>query len=150
MARISREGLLLLDTSGYPLPGKIVPCLLCADPFLMRNYIGVPDQVCPECMKTYADCAKVVCKHCKLVIGRVKPGVLDNAFTIQPRSVLHSDSCNVCKAGITVSTVTEIEDWMRKIRRHRPTIIVPGTYSVQGAPVEKERGLVDVRGKRLF
>ena len=33
------------NLTDYPVPGDIVPCLLCTKPFMMRMYTGAPDQV---------------------------------------------------------------------------------------------------------
>ena len=120
--------LLFVDTTGYPSPGKIVPCLLCTKPFIMRPFIGEPDQVCEECSVVYKDCAIVRCAGCAHhpVICRVLPKVMDNGYIIRPRAVLHTDACNVCRPGLKESTITEINNWERTIRRGRPTIIVPG------------------------
>jgi hypothetical protein len=116
--------LLWQDTSGYPLPGTIVPCLLCAKPFLMRFYSGPPDQVCPECWETYKDSARVICAKCKVTICRVVPKVLENGFYIRPRSVYHSDACNVCKPGLSESKIVEITEWERTMRTKK--IIIAG------------------------
>ena len=116
--------LLWQDTSGYPLPGTIVPCLLCAKPFLMRFYSGPPDQVCPECWETYKDSARVICAKCKVTICRLVPKVLENGFYIRPRSVYHSDTCNVCKPGLLESKIVEITEWERTMRPKK--IIVSG------------------------
>lgn len=124
----ARDPLLFVDTSGYPLPGKIVPCLMCGDPFIMRKFIGEPDQICPECAKVYDEAAIVVCFNCKVAICRLKPGVLDNGFTIHRRAVLHCDACNICQYGLTESHLIEVEQWERQVRPHKPTIIVPGKY----------------------
>jgi hypothetical protein len=107
----------------YPLPGKIVGCLMCEKPFLMRPYFGFPDQVCPDCFNTYLDCAKIVCQKCDVVIAKVQPDVLDSGFHIRSRSVLHSNKCNVCSPGLKKSLIVEIDRWER--RMGRKTIITP-------------------------
>ena len=122
------DKLLFLDTSGYPLPGKIVPCLMCMEPFIMRKFIGEPDQICPECHKTYDECAVVVCVKCRITICRLKPSVLDNGYTIQPRQVLHSNSCNICFPGVKESHLVEVEQWERVVRPKK-VILVPSKYS---------------------
>jgi len=129
------QDLRLIDTSCKPLPGTIVPCLMCCKPFLMRKYSGVPDQVCPECFDTYRDCASVICVKCRVVIGRVEPKMLKNGFYIRPNSVLHIDQCNVCsgckRGDDTVSTVLEI-DQHEKLIGFKPSIIVPAGYKNKG------------------
>ena len=105
---LKASNLIFQDTTSYPLPGKIVPCLLCEKPFLMRKFIGEPDQICPECWNTYKDTARIICKVCKVTICRVKPKLLDNGFYVRPRMVLHSNACNVCKPGLKTSTIEEI------------------------------------------
>lgn len=129
------QDLRLIDTSCKPLPGTIVPCLMCCKPFLMRKYIGVPDQVCPECFDTYKDCATVVCVNCRVVIARVHPGIIDNGYYIRPNSVLHVDQCNTCanfaNEAELVSTVIEIDAYQRKTGI-RPSIIVPAGYKSKG------------------
>lgn len=117
--------LLFTDTATLPVPGKIVPCLLCTKPFIMRPYSGAADQICPECWKTYKDTAKLVCANCKTTICRVVPKVLDNGFYIRPRSVLHVDKCNVCSPGIIMSKIIEIDAWEKTVRS--PKIIIPFT-----------------------
>lgn len=107
------------------LPGNIVPCLMCGKPFIMPVFIGTPDQLCGECMKTYADTAKVICSKCKVVICRLAPKMLANGFYIRPHSVLHVDACGVCRPGIKASTIQEIEQWERT--RNRGRIILPMT-----------------------
>jgi len=120
--------LLFVDTTSYPFPGKIVPCLLCAKPFIMRPFIGEPDQVCEECADVYKDCAIVRCAGCKHhpVICRLAPKVLDSGYVIRPNDVLHTDACNVCKPGLKESAIVEIRAWERHVRQGKPTIIVPG------------------------
>ena len=100
---------LFYDTSRVPLPGEIVPCLMCAKPMLMPRYIGNPDQVCPECWSTYDDCARVVCARCKVVVARVKPGPTDSGYHVRKREVLHIDKCNVCANGTEQSVILELE-----------------------------------------
>lgn len=123
--------LALIDTTCKPLPGTIVACLMCAKPFLMRKYSGVPDQVCPECFDTYKDCASVICSKCNVVIGRVDPKVLTNGYYIRPRAVLHVDHCNVCSGcqpgQLPVSTVMEIDEHEKQMGI-KPRIIVPANY----------------------
>lgn len=121
--------LLFQDTVSLPIPGRIVPCLMCTKVFIMRPYSGTPDQVCPECWMTYRDCARVICSRCQpaATICRLLPKVLDNGYYIQPRSILHSSACNVCQPGLTVSTIVEIDNWMKRIRPGK--IIIPfGKY----------------------
>lgn len=124
---LRNDRLIFADTVTPPLPGAIVPCLLCMKPFLMGVFIGVPDQVCPECAKTYADTAKVVCVRCKppVTICRLVPKILDNGYYIRPRAVLHSSACNVCKRGLKESSIVEIEEWERTRRPGK--IIIPVT-----------------------
>ena len=95
------------------LPGNIVPCLMCGKPYLMPRFIGVPDQLCGECMKTYADTAKVVCSKCKAVICRLAPKMLSSGFYIRPHSILHVDMCGVCNPGLRESVIREIDQWER-------------------------------------
>jgi hypothetical protein len=93
----------------------------------MRNYTGAPDQICGECRKTYDECAVVRCANCKLgpVICRIIPGVLDNGYHVQKRSVLHTSACNVCRPGLKRSTIIEIDQWEKFVRKGKPQIIVP-------------------------
>jgi hypothetical protein len=121
--RSIRDLSLVYDSSLPPLPGKIVPCLMCIKPFLMRRYSGMPDQICPECFTTYMDCARIVCVRCKVVIARVKPEVLESGFYIKPRAILHADACNVCSPGIQASTVIEIGQYERSVGRTRSTVV---------------------------
>jgi len=122
---LRNDKLLFQDTSGKPLPGSIVPCLLCAKPFLMRPYIGEPDQICPECWRTYEEAARVVCINCRVTICRLVPKVLDNGYYIKPRTVLHSSACNVCKPGLQLSHITEITEWEKRMRPKK--IIIPSS-----------------------
>lgn len=111
------------DTSQYPLPGKIVPCLMCSKPFLMRPYSGIPDQICPECWKVYDECAKLICWHCRVVVARVKPGVTDSGFNIRTRAILHLDKCNICAPNLTESLVIEIAEWEKAVGRKKRLFI---------------------------
>jgi len=120
---LRNDKLLWEDTESSPLPGTIVPCLLCMKPFLMRPFVGAPDQICPECWETYKDAAKVVCWKCRVTICRLVPKILDNGFYIRPRAVYHSDSCNVCKPGLTKSIIVEIDQWEKHLRPKK--IIMP-------------------------
>ena len=117
------DALIFEDTSGLPVPGDIVPCLLCTKPFMMRMYTGAPDQVCPECWETYKDAARVLCWKCKVTICRLVPKVLDNGYYIRPRAVLHSSACNICEPGLSQSVIIEIDEWQRRVRPGK--IIVP-------------------------
>ena len=116
------EELRFLDTTSTPVPGAVVPCLLCAKPFVMRPFIGEPDQVCGECWKTYNECARVICKNCRVTIGRVVPKVLESGFRIRPRMILHSSACNICRPGLTESTIIEIDEW-EQTRRNKKIIV---------------------------
>lgn len=131
LPELRNDKLLFVDTSGYPLPGKIVPCLLCTKPFLMRMYTGHPDQICGECLSTYNDCAIVRCQNCHVVICRLVPKVLDSGFVIRPQAVLHSDCCNICNPGLAESHVVEITEWMRLVRPHK-IILIPSTKMAKG------------------
>lgn len=118
---------LQFDTSQLPAPGRIIPCLMCAKPLLMRPYTGVPDQICPECMKTYNECAKLVCWHCRVVVARVQPGVTDSGYRIRKSAILHIDQCNVCcKGELLFSTVLEIDQWETATGRKKKLIIPVG------------------------
>ena len=123
---IRTDSLLFLDTSGFPLPGTVVPCLICEKPYLMRNYLGVPDQLCPECWKIYDGAARVICSKCNITICRVVPKVLECGYYVRPRSVLHVDACNCCRPGIKESKILEIDSWMRNIRGKK-IILTPGS-----------------------
>jgi len=123
-ASFRQDRLIFADTSGYPLPGTIVPCLLCTKPFLMRFYSGEADQTCPECWETYKDSARVVCCKCRVVICRLVPKVLDNGFYIRPKVTYHSDACSVCKPGLSESKIVEITEWERTMRPKK--IIISG------------------------
>lgn len=124
LPEIKDDRLIFTDTVTPPKPGGIVPCLLCTKPFLMGIYIGEPDQLCPECQKTYSDTAKIICARCKppVTICRVIPKILDNGYYIRPKSVLHVDRCNVCSPGLTESVIIEIAEWERT-RRQKKVII---------------------------
>ena len=120
---LTNEKFVGLDTSAPCVPGKMSICLLCAKPFIMPQFVGEPDQVCPECARTYRDTAKIVCKRCGHVIARQRPKVLDCGFYVQPRSVLHVDKCNNCSPGLLVCKVIEVDEYMK--RHFIPKPIVP-------------------------
>lgn len=122
---LRNDSLIFEDTSGAPAPNTIVPCLICTKPFWMREYVGAPDQVCPECWETYKDAARVVCWNCRpqVTICRLIPKMMDNGFYIRPRMILHSTACNVCEPGLKRSTIIEIDEWMKHVRPGK--IIVP-------------------------
>ena len=129
---LRNDSLLFEDTGGVPQAGTIVPCLWCMKPFVMPMYLGTPDQICGECWRTYQDAARVIClghgginKHPPVTICRLKPKLLDNGFLIEPRMVLHTEACNVCKPGLKMSEIVEITMWM-KIRRPPRVIVGPG------------------------
>lgn len=124
---LRNDRLVFENTGCAPLPGAIVPCLLCMKPFLMGPFVGEPDQICPECWTTYGDTARVVCVRCQppVTICRLVPKVLENGFYIRPKSVLHSNACNVCKPGLNESSIIEIEEWER-IRKPKTIITACG------------------------
>ena len=117
------EKLWLTDSSAAPLPGSIVPCLMCAKPILMPKYTGVPDQICPDCYNTYQDCCSIICSRCKVCVAKVKPGVTDTGFYIRPRSVLHLDACSVCNPDLIESRIIEMDLWYDQIGKHRKLIV---------------------------
>ena len=125
IASIFDGALRFADTSKPAAAGTIAPCLLCGKPFIMRIYVGEPDQICSECWETYKDCARLVCYHCKVTICRVKPNVLENGFYISPKSVLHTTACNICKPGLKSCDIIEIKEWERHVRPNK--IIITGT-----------------------
>jgi hypothetical protein len=116
------------DTSQKPLPGKILPCLLCAKPYLQRYYSGRPDQLCPECHNVYDECARIICSQCKVTVARAKPGLTDSGFHIRRRAVLHLDACNVCQTGIKESVVIEVDLWEKQVGRTK-TIVLATKYT---------------------
>lgn len=127
----SIKEVVLSDPGEYnPLPGEITGCCLCKKPFLMRSYMGPPDPICSECFKTYSECAKILCRKCKVVLARVKPEVLDSGYYVRPRCVLHSNGCPRCdkklrsmKSGeLGVTTIMEIDEWEQRMGR-RKTIV---------------------------
>ena len=119
LPNLRNDTLIFQDTSGAPRAHTIVPCLLCTKPFLMLPFVGTPDQICPECEKTYKDAAKVICWKCRITICRLVPKVLENGFYIRPKSVLHSSKCNCCAPGLTESSIIEIEQWQRTLRPNK-------------------------------
>jgi len=125
---LRNDKLIFEDTSMAPTTGGICPCLMCGKPFIMRVFIGIPDQLCGECSKTYEDTAKVVCARCKppVTICRLKPGIIECGYYIRPKAILHVDRCNICdhliREGVmTTSTIIEIEAWMKN---HRPRKLI--------------------------
>ena len=96
-----------------PLPGTIINCMMCGNPFLMRMYTGMPDLICGACFKTYAECATVICIRCKIPVAKIEPSMLDNGFYIRPRQLLHTDKCGCCDPQLEVSTVLEIDQWVK-------------------------------------
>lgn len=127
------ELVLHADTSQKPIPGEIVPCLMCAKPLIMRPYVGVPDQICPECLETYNECAKLVCQRCGVVVARVKPSVTDSGYRVRKRAILHIDFCNVCFQGeeLLYSTVIEIDQWEKATGRQNK-LYIPVEYERKG------------------
>ena len=123
LPQLRNDKLLFEDTAALPRAGAITACLLCCKPFIMRMYTGIPDQICSECWDVYKDAARVICVKCQVTICRLVPKVLDNGYYIRPRSILHSSACNVCNPGLTMSTIVEIDEWMKRIRPGK--IIVP-------------------------
>lgn len=122
--RLSNNSILFKKVKADPaLPGNIVPCLMCGKPFIMPPFIGTPDQLCGECLKTYADTAKVICSTCKAVVCRLTPKLLPSGYYIRPHSILHIKGCGVCNPGTTSSVITEIDEWERMKGRGR--IILP-------------------------
>ena len=117
------DPLLWEDTASKPTPGKIVACLLCTKPFVMPKYTGAPDQICPECAKTYSEAARLVCAKCKSTIGRVAPGVTESGYYIRPGSLLHTSACNICEPGLAVSKILEIDTWEKNERAKK--VVVP-------------------------
>lgn len=105
------------------IPGNIVPCLMCGKPFIMPPFIGQPDQMCGECLRTYADTAKVICRGCRAVVCRLQPKLLDSGFYIRPHALLHVKACGVCRPGLSESRIEEIEQWERL--KGRGKIILP-------------------------
>ena len=112
------------DTSNRPIPGQVVPCLLCKKPFLMRWYIGTPDQLCPECHKAHDQSAKIVCIQCNMVIARIYPEILDSGFKIQSRSTLHCDKCIICDPDVEYSRILEIDRYERLVGRQKTIISI--------------------------
>ena len=115
------------DTTKMPLPNGAAWCLLCVKPFTMPPFKAIPDQLCEECKKVYSDTARVACLKCRVVIFRIKPGVIDSGYYIRPRSLLHVNECNVCHPGLAVSTIVEIDEWER-IARPKKVILVTNKY----------------------
>jgi hypothetical protein len=97
-------------------PAGTVRCLLCAKLYEPPISIGKVDQVCSDCKKGLSGTAKLVCSKCGITICRLTPKVMDDGFVIQPSAVLHSDSCNICKPGLTESTIVEITLWQKHLR----------------------------------
>ena len=126
LRELRQDRLIFEDTSGRPTPGQIVPCLLCCKPFMMPMYLGEPDQICGECWQTYHDAARVICVKCQITCARLMPKLQDTGYYIQPRTVLHTNACPVCRPGIQMSQIIEITEWMKSTRERK--IIIPGFY----------------------
>jgi hypothetical protein len=133
----SLDKLKLTDNTEYPLPGTIVLCLMCGDPFLMRQYSGYPDQVCPSCYDTYKDCCSIICRKCGVVVAKVQPKVMESGFYVRPRSVLHIDLCNVCRGPVDaghkigevdhISCILEMQEYERQIGGTKKIIVTMGS-----------------------
>ena len=122
---LRNDSLIWEDTASLPVPGRIVPCLLCTKPFIMRHYTGAPDQICGECWEVYKDAARVICWKCRVTICRLVPKILDNGFYVRPKTVYHSSACNICKPGLKQSEIIEITEWQKHIRPNK--LILPGS-----------------------
>ena len=123
---LRQDRLLWQDTGKQPLPGSIVPCLLCCKPYVQSMYIGEADQLCPDCQRTYSDAARVICVRCNITIGRAVPKILDNGYYVRPRSILHSTACNICQPGLNSSTIVEIDEWQRTMRPSKLIVTTKG------------------------
>lgn len=122
--RLTNNSILFKKVKADPaLPGNIVPCLMCGKPFIMPPFIGQPDQMCGECLRTYADTAKVICRGCKAVVARLQPKMLESGFYIRPHALLHVSRCGVCSPGLAESTIEEIAEWERA--KGRGKLIIP-------------------------
>lgn len=126
-AKPDLSGIWFQNTAAALVPGIARVCALCEKPYapeVTLNIHGVQDPVCKACESTYADCATVVCELCHTAVAKIPPKLLDNGFYIKPRSVLHGDSCNVCRPGVKVTLLREIDDHQRRYRSC--TIVAPG------------------------
>lgn len=98
-------------------------CVHCAKVFATSPFVGVRDQLCPECRKTSRGTAILRCAKCQIVIERIAPCVMDCGFEIKPNMVLHSDSCNICNPALNESdgtlstTIIEVDEWMKNVRK---------------------------------
>lgn len=121
---------LFMDTVKDPEPYTEAVCLLCTKKFEMLPSSGQPDPVCPECWRTYHECAIVICRGCRTIIGKITPKVLENGYIVQKRQLLHTKVCFNCavlatEQGYPKTEIVEIKEWEE---RQRPTkLILPMT-----------------------
>ena len=67
----------------------------------------------------------------------MKPAVLANGYYVRPRSVLHSDHCNICRppgediktGGFDISYVIEIRNYLDTVGGGIKKVIITGGWN---------------------
>lgn len=65
------------------------------------------EPLCPSCMSTFKDQARIVCIPCKIVVLWVDPHKEKTGFEFKRRHVYHVAECPTCKPGIEKTRILE-------------------------------------------
>lgn len=85
--------------------GKYVPVSSCS--VAWSGFINYVVSLCPSCEKDLADCARVVCPRCKVIVLLIKPYKDRHGFEFKKGGVYHVQSCPVCVPGVSHSAIAE-------------------------------------------
>ena len=66
-------------------------------PYRYSGFVKYTDNVCRGCEKDYRGLCRLVCAHCKTIVGHIKPHKDQHDFHYKPDVTYHLDSCQACK-----------------------------------------------------
>ena len=72
--------------------------------------------LCPSCLDTYKDAARIVCRKCLRLQGFSAPTKFKDGFEFKPGSHYHIDGCPQCVPGKFKTQVIEHAAWLRDRR----------------------------------
>lgn len=76
-------------------------------PIINTGIIFAQEPLCPECIDTFKDQARIACITCRQVILWVDPGKEKSGFEFKSKYTYHVKECPSCKKGVTAAKVLE-------------------------------------------
>lgn len=96
--------------------GKVMP----RDQLRMQHSggggVAYTSMLCPSCLDTYKDAARIVCRACLRLQGFMEPMKCKDGFEYERGKHYHINGCPQCVSGLFKTPILEHEAWLKARR----------------------------------